>query len=165
LKDVVLDTNVMIVANCKSTHASLDCQLASIKRLEELRESNRICLDDSGFILIEYAKKLCFSGQPGAGDAFFKYVFDRQADPSFCESVHVTPLNKEGTSFSEFPRTADLEKFDSDDDKFVAVSLAHGNQPPIINAVDSDWWIFRSQLASLGVNVEFICPGEMPENS
>jgi len=36
--------------------------------------------------------------------------------------------------------------------------VAHPEHPPILNAVDSDWWHHQDALARHGVRVEFLCP-------
>ena len=78
---VVMDTNVAIVANGKTGHASKSCKRACIASLRRIRDEHRLLLDDRGLILAEYQKNLSFSGQPGAGDFFFKWLFDNQANP------------------------------------------------------------------------------------
>lgn len=161
VKSVVIDTNVLHVANNNSEQAGPACVLNVIARLEKVRDSNRVALDDSGFILQEYLdQRFHFSGQPGFGDAFFKWLFENQANESVCESVTVTPLDSHGRDFDEFPDDPDLNDFDPSDRKFVAVALASPNAPPVLNAVDSDWWDFREALESNGVEIKFLCPGQ-----
>ncbi|GIV75830.1 MAG: hypothetical protein KatS3mg050_0224 [Litorilinea sp.] len=48
--------------------------------------------------------------------------------------------------------------------KFVAVALVHGGNPPILNAVDSDWWDYREPLTAAGVRIEFLCPEQFSED-
>ena len=50
--------------------------------------------------------------------------------------------------------------FDPADRKFIAVALAHPEKPPILQAVDSQWWDFRDAFRRNGVIVEFICEDE-----
>ena len=50
-----------------------------------------------------------------------------------------------------------LNDFDPDDRKFIAVAVAHLEQPPILQAVDSQWWDFRDAFRRNGVTVKFIC--------
>lgn len=157
-KTVVIDTNVLHVANNNAQQAGPTCVLNVISRLENVRDSNRVALDNCGFILKEYLdQKFHFLGQPGVGDAFFKWLFENQANSTVCESVTVTPLDDDGKGFVEFPKSPELDGFDRSDRKFVAVALASKNAPPILNAVDSDWWEFREALAENGVIVEFLC--------
>jgi hypothetical protein len=60
--------------------------------------------------------------------------------------------------FREFPSDERLIGFDPSDHKFVAVSLVHPDLPPILNAVDSDWVVFRDVLEAHGVRIETLCP-------
>jgi hypothetical protein len=62
----------------------------------------------------------------------------------------------------QFPNDERLVGFDRSDHKFVAVALAHPERPPILNAVDADWWYYREELARHGIRVEFLCPNAMP---
>lgn len=99
-------------------------------------------------------------GQPGEGDAFLKWVLTNQANPQRCEHVHINPTEN-GNNFAEFPEDPDLKAFDPSDRKFVAVALSHPDSPPILNAVDSDWWLFRDAFTRNGVHVEFLCPQDI----
>ena len=38
-----------------------------------------------------------------------------------------------------------------------AVAVAHPERPPILQAVDSQWWDFRDALRKNDVTVNFIC--------
>jgi len=156
---VVIDTNVLQVANQNSPQAGPKCVRQCIDRLLEVRDRERIALDKSMFILEEYRKQgFSFSGQPGVGDEFFRWLFDNQANNDVCELVDVKPTNKSGNNFAEFPDVPELEDFDRSDRKFVAVAINSGVRPPILNAVDSDWWDFRDSLCQHGVKIEFVCP-------
>jgi hypothetical protein len=151
-----MDTNVPIVANGKTDHASEDCMSACIDALLSIQKCSCLLLDGCGLILEEYRQHLSPSGQPGLGDAFFKWVWNNQGNVLQCRLVDITPDDKRG--FAEFPDDPGLERFDKSDRKFVAVALASGNAPPILNATDTDWWIHRTALHSNGVRVEFLCP-------
>ena len=48
-----------------------------------------------------------------------------------------------------------------DDRKFIAVAVAHPEKPPILQAVDSQWWDFRDAFRRNGVTVEFICEDDI----
>jgi hypothetical protein len=65
--------------------------------------------------------------------------------------------------FVEFPDDLDLANFDRGDRMFVAVARAHPLHPPILNAVDTDWWLCREVLVRNGVHVEFLCPYDEQE--
>ena len=153
----VVDTNVAVVANGRDTHASHDCQLACIEKLEEIR-SSRVVVDQDGDILEEYSKRLRHRGQPGVGDAFFRHIFFNQYDLRQVSKVSIHSL--ENGSYREFPDDPGLNGFDVDDHKFVAVAVVSQDNPPIVNAVDSDWREYEERLSANGIVVEELCPRE-----
>lgn len=157
---VVVDTNVLAVANRRHAPAHERCVGACIDALERARRE-AVVIDDSQLILDEYRRHCSFSGQPGLGDAFFKWLWSRQADPWHCRRVPITPHPKRG--FVEFPADQRLKGFDRDDRKFVAVALAAGDAPPVLNASDTDWWLAREVLGDHGVMISFLCPELMPD--
>ena len=154
--EVVVDTNVPIVANGKADHAGPECEEACIQALMKIRTKRRLLLDDKDCIIQEYRKRLSPSGQPGPGDAFFKWLWENQANPQHCRSVPVTEHDERG--FEEFPDDPRLSSFDRDDRKFVAVALASQTGPQVLNAADTDWWHDRQALEENGVVVVFLCP-------
>ena len=157
---VVIDTNVLIVASVRAEQADGGCVTACLDALDQARKGI-VVLDDIGRILNEYRGRLSLSGQPGVGDAFFKWLHDHQADRRHCESVTITPKSNDEEDFDEFPHVQDLAGFDRSDRKFVAVAKASRRNPSILNAVDRDWWDFREALKRQGVLVRFLCPGAM----
>jgi hypothetical protein len=81
-----------------------------------------------------------------------------QANPVCCEQVHLTPIADPTREFVEFPLDPNLAGFDPADRKWVAVARSSQHQPPILNAVDSDWWNHRAALITHGVHVDCLCP-------
>lgn len=158
---VVMDTNVAIVANGKADQVSPDCVLTCLKRLRKIQDAERLLLDETGCILDEYRGHLNPSGQPRAGDAFFKWLWNNQGNPEVCQFVRITP--DPARVFEEFPESDALNNFDRNDRKFVAVAVASGKGPPILNASDRDWWDDRLSLECCGVRVEFLCPELMED--
>ena len=74
----------------------------------------------------------------------------------------MTPCCKsKENEFEEFPDDPALDEFDPDDRKFIAVALAHPEKPPILQAVDSQWWDFRNAFRRHGVTIEFICEDDI----
>ncbi len=154
---VVVDTNVAIVANGRHEAASDQCVDACIDAL--LAAQGDVVLVDDGYrIFDEYQRHLSHAGQPGVGDAFFKWLWSNQANPVCCRQVGITPADLDGRVFLEFPDDPELEGFDRNDRKFVVVALASGDDPAILNASDSDWWEFRDALRRHGIRTEFLCP-------
>jgi hypothetical protein len=113
-----------------------------------------ILIDDTGAILGEYRTYLSHSGQPGVGDFFFKWLWDKQWDPKHCRQVQITPSSTRG--FDEFPDDPELSGFDPSDRKFVAIASALS--PDVLNASDTDWWPVRKALIRNGVRIQFLCP-------
>lgn len=157
MTSVVVDTNVGVVANERHAGASPDCVIACVDALERIiRGNDRLVLDDEWEILREDQHNMASSGQPGPGDAFLKWALNNLANPQRCECVPIDRI-AEG-QYLPFPDDPSLASFDPSDRKFVAVALASESRPPILNAVDSDWWRAREALARAGVEVKFLCP-------
>lgn len=160
--EFVVDTNVPIVANASQTpQADLACVLSCIDSLEQIQNEGVLLMDDKYLIFQEYDTYLNHSGQPGAGDRFFRWLVLNQGNPQSCRIISLTfDLNSE---FVEFPTDPALMSFDRSDRKFVAVALGSGTAPEILNATDSDWWQHRDALQQNGVNITFLCPQLMPQ--
>ncbi len=161
---VVIDTNVAVVASRRSPQADERCVAACIARLREVQQSGGLLIDDNGLILYEYTRNLGFEGQPGAGHAFVKWAHDHQAMRDVVRQLPITQRQDNGwRRYDEFPDRADLSTFDRSDQKFVAVALASRENPPILNAVDTDWWHHRAALVAAGITVDFLCPQHAPQ--
>ena len=165
MRHVVVDTNVAVVANARSPQASPECIVSCCDRLLAVeRGSLRLVLDARGTIFDEYLSQLSLAGQPGAGDLFMRWVHTNRYNPARCELVEVTETAGSGWRvFEEVPDDPDLEGFDSDDQVFVAVSRGCKARPPVLNAVDSDWWDYERVLARNGVTVRFVCEDKVSE--
>ena len=161
--EIIVDTNVAVVANNKEpTPERRACAVKCIARLRHIQATCCLLLDDQNLILTEYQKELDFSGQPGTGDAFFKWLFENQARQKHCRKVHVRPHPERG--FEEFPEAPDLNTFDRDDRMFVAIAVASGTSPQVLNASDTDWWDHHHALQQHGVEVVFLCPALMKKH-
>ena len=144
---VVIDTNVPVVSNGKSSQASPLCVLNCIGKLKRLfNDEDLVAIDDQWLMLKEYQINLSEAGQPGPGDAFLKWLLTNRTNPNRCQQVKITPTDNNKTDFEEFPDDPALSGFDPSDRKFIAVSLAHPQCPPILQAVDSKWWDLRETL-------------------
>jgi hypothetical protein len=162
MKAVVIDTNVLIVANGASEQAGPQHVIACVNALEVAHLRQIIAIDLGSRILNEYFGHMNRSGQPGLGDAFAKWLFENQGNTERCESVVITSKQGDPEDFEEFPNDPELAGFDRSDRKFVAVALASKNKPKVLNATDSDWWLFHAPLKRHGLRVEFLCPDLMP---
>ena len=156
---IVIDTNVLLVADGQGKHMSEECLIECVTRLERVRTSEQIVLDDGWFILGEYQNKLDLNGQPTPGNAFVKRLLQEHQRIDW---VTITPTNAEQTTFKEFPLDSALEQaFDPADRKFVAASNAHPKKPPILEAADSKWLGWEAQLKVHGIKVEYLCRSEL----
>jgi hypothetical protein len=158
MQAVVIDTNVLIVANGKSKHAGTDCCLNCTKALERAQKKQIIIIDSGMRVIKEYQRYSSRAGQPGIGDAFFKWLFYNMGNSLRCKQVDITPRKDDADDFEEFPTDQDLRRFDRSDRKFVAVAVASNLNPTILNATDTDWWEFREILERHQVYIVFLCP-------
>lgn len=163
MSTVVVDTNVLLVANDMAAQMSDGCRVRCIERLGQVRVAEAVVMDRQFLILGEYQNKLDANRrQPGPGGAFVKYLLQNMANARRVALVDLTPTNKEQTDFVEFPKDAELlQAFDPSDRKFVAASHAHPDKPPILEAADSKWLGWEERLLSHGIRVEFICRQEL----
>lgn len=156
---VVIDTNVLIVANGGPGRSRL-CTKSCKDKLEEVRRSGQVVLDYGYEILNEYGKKQkATTGQPGAGFEFLKWLLNTKESAEHCAWVSITKMEERG--YEEFPEYAGLCNFDFSDRKFIAVAIVHEPRPPVLQAVDSKWWGWKDALLECGVEVQFLCAEEI----
>lgn len=165
---VVIDTNVMVVANGRiaAPQATQECVLHCQARLAEiLQGSEKILLDDKKRMIQEYKNNLNEKGR-GHGDRFWQELVRRMyrygGDQEKVIIVPITSLAGNGTDFEEFPNDdTSLRNFHKKDRKFVAVAFVYqrdnGQEVPILKAEDSGWEEFKAALAAHGVHVDSIC--------
>ncbi len=157
-KPVVIDTNVLVVANGGEQYTR-KCSAACGLRLKQIRDDGRVVLDYSREILNEYERNQSRGGQPGIGFEFWKWLVNTKGGDMHCAWVTITKSAEGG--YEEFPVHGGLNSFDPADRKFVAVAQAHGGSPPILQAVDSKWWGWKDLLAECGVEVDFLCADQV----
>ncbi len=161
MKAVIVETNVIAVANELADHADPVCSLACINALQTVHQKRKIVIDSGSLFFDEYFRYASRSGQPRLGDLFVKWLWDNQANVRRCERVSITASVNDPNDFVEFPDDPSLHCFDRADRKFVAVALASRRNPKILNAVDTDWWHFRDQLGLYNISIQFLCPQMM----
>jgi len=156
----LVDTNVPMTANLatqpdQNLDAPDSCINECIIAIEHIIQKGGLVIDDNGEIFEEYIANLSLRGQPGIGGAFARWVHDNQWNTQKVDRVKIT---RNGASYEEFPGHDGLVQFDNSDRKFIAVSNAHPNKPPILQATDSKWWGWKDALAEVGITVHFLCP-------
>lgn len=160
---VVIDTNILLVADGQAVHMSADCRQECAKRLAQTMSSERVVLDRQRLLLNEYGHKLNPSKRPPSpGGAFLKWLLVNQANPRRVELVRLTPLDQPASRFAEFPSDPALEAaFDPSDRKFVAAANAHPEKPPILESADSKWLAWEAALQTYGIRLEVLCRCEL----
>ncbi len=158
-KKCLIDTNVPKTANLALDPISISqkltaCVLACVKAIDHVVKQGGLVLDSNDEIFTEYRSNLSLSGQPGVGDVFMKWVHDNRWKFPDVDRVTIT---KNGDSYDEFPDNDGLTLFDKSDRKFVAVSNAHPDKPPILQATDSKWWGWKDALKDVGITTQFLC--------
>ncbi|MCV7073298.1 hypothetical protein MJO55_17210 [Mycolicibacterium rufum] len=149
---LVIDTNVLKVANGKSEQADPACEEAAGNALQDALRQGVVVLDTEQLAIDEYRKHCSWAGQPGAGDFFFKALTDNIANPS---RVHLVDIGAAEDEIDLFVPEA-LRDFDSDDKKWIALFL-EGSADAILNATDSDWAARKADLDSEKVTVRELC--------
>ena len=149
---IVVDTNVLRVANGEHEQADPECELKCIVMLQEATKGKQtVLLDASNLIMEEYRTYRSFSGTP-AGNAFFKYLHDYQHSTKKVIHISIQETPDEDGGFANLPANT----FDRDDRKFLAVAEAGNGR--VVNATDSDWSQHAAFIDSLGVCVCELCP-------
>ena len=158
-KPVVVDTNVLLVANGAAPSHSNSCSLACASKLLEIRQTGQVVLDYGYEVLTEYAKNQPVKVQLGLGFQFWKWLLNTRNSAEHCSYVKITKTDDKG--YREFPDHPGLANFDPSDRKFIAITVAHGSLPPIMQASDSKWVGWQIPLSECGITVDFLCPAEI----
>jgi hypothetical protein len=152
----VVDTNVLLVANEQHEDISPEGVIACVKRLEELRKSGCVVVDDAHEILREYGLKTQPNTGNRVGDGFLKWILQNSGNPQRVAQVRIE--KHADRVYAEFPDDPGLRDFDIADRKFVAVAAAHPKRPSILQGSDSKWMLWSDRLLVHGIKVEFLCP-------
>jgi hypothetical protein len=155
----VIDTNVLLVANEQHENASPACVIECVRALESLRRTGTIAIDDEYEILREYARRTAPNTGNRVGDAFLKWAYQNSGNPDCVERT--TIRHHPSRVYEEFPDDVELNDFDREDRKFVAVALSHQGHPPILQGTDSKWMAWSKRLSVHRIEVEFLCPGDI----
>jgi hypothetical protein len=158
-KTIVIDTNVILVANGQHEDVSAACEAACTRRLYAIKKGECVVIDDGYRILKEYQLKTSPHLGKRAGDAFLKWLLQNKGTAARCSQVTLKDCPKKG--FESFPEDKELANFDPPDRKFVAVAAAHFTKPPIAQAADSKWLGWAPALRNHGIIVDFVCQADI----
>ncbi len=158
---VVIDTNVIAVADELHGEVSSYCVSACARALENASKMHRVVIDDGRRILREYEGNVTKARQKTPGMAFLKWLYQNMWTPERCDQITLTVEGDE-TEFAEFPNHPALRaQVDRSDRVFIAVAYAHPEKPPILQATDSKWLDWESDLKACGLSVKFLCPEDI----
>ena len=87
---VVIDTNVLLVANQQHSDVSADCVIACIGVLQRAENEGIVVLDDEFRILNEYLKKTDIKPPKRPGDVFLKWLLRNTSNERRVECVALT---------------------------------------------------------------------------
>ena len=146
MRDVIIDTNVAVVANRQNVDVIESCVDACIRFLSTARDDHVVLMDCGDEIRAEYAKALRDRRPYELGALFLMHIYQQQYNP---ERVRRVSLQK-GTDgeFVDFPKVPELSSFDLDDRKFAALARKTGTS--VTNAIDSDWVDYLTVLNANG---------------
>lgn len=157
----VVDTNVPVTANGAHAGASADCVAACGRALQQVMDGGHLFVDSAGAIIVEYRNNLAAFRDMRPGNAFLKWFLTNEWNPARVTRVVVTPKDGHPQEFVELPAPPEGVWYDPSDRVFLAVSAAHPEHPPVLQALDSKWWGWREALQAAGVPIHFVCPEEI----
>ena len=74
MNSIVIDTNVLLVADGMAKQMKEACRVECIERLQRIQSSERVVIDESWLIVGEYHKKITPNNSSMPGSAFLKMV-------------------------------------------------------------------------------------------
>jgi hypothetical protein len=92
---VVVDTNVILVANGAHADVGDDCRDECVAQLAVLAKRGRVVVDDLNEIVEEYLRKTEPHKGQRPGDAFLKWLLNNQSNPRRVERVSITPAGQQ----------------------------------------------------------------------
>jgi len=159
---VVVDTNVLAVAEGIHSGATDECRAACVKLAKNIQAGLTLAVDSSvsgEMILREYLTTLKGAKSSGVGSKLAVYLWHRRHDSKVRRRVDITRCGDSSETFEEVP--THLTDFDNDDHKWITVASAEGSKPQIFQALDAEWWRRRKDFAAAGLDVQFLCVGDL----
>ncbi len=153
MTEVIIDTNVAVVANRQNPDVAQGCVDNCIAFITAAHSQHVVIVDDADAVRQEYAQALQQSRPYGLGALFLQHVYQQQFNPNRVRRVNL-PIGPDG-EYVDFPGGGALATFDPSDRKFAALSKQTG--VAVTNAVDSDWADHLAHLHAAGIVVDFLC--------
>lgn len=120
-----------------------------------------VALDAADEILNEYLGTLKKKRTSGLAVKVARRLQQRKRDPEVCRQIPITPLPHPSGSYEQVP--VPIRDFDPDDQKFLAVASAASGSPQVFAGLDFEWWERREDLASSGLDIQFVCSDQLFE--
>lgn len=157
INKIIMDTNVAVKAatpqqDCKDEE--LDMQEKCMEFIGEFvnNPESKLVLDLDYEIIKEYRNRI--PKNTNIGQIFLRW-FDTYIGRISFEDFLKLDKDRDG-NYTMFPLESRTEKFDLSDRKFVALSRAHSEHPPIVEATDGKWFGFKDVFEEYGVHIEFL---------
>lgn len=156
---MVIDTNVLAVAEGMNPDASDACRAACTELLRCVQTGQIVAVDDAGLAISEYISVLKRAKTSGIGSKLAVALARRQHDPRVCRKIAITPCDTPPGSFEEVPDG--LRDFDLDDHKWIAIANADDTRPQVFQALDGEWWDRQRDFVAHGIDVQFLCATDL----
>ena len=164
---VIVDTNVIAIANRKGEHASQDCVECCERRLHQiLSHREKVVVDDGWQIFGEYKRYVNLGTRKWIGEIFVKTLLQNLKNPAICEMVHIHAVGGKRHGFRRVSHRRGVEAHSiRTTRKFIAVACAYrqisGQAATILLAIDRGWLNFIDALAAHGVAIDFLCEADI----
>ncbi len=160
-KTVVVDTNVLLVANGRHGSVSRECIANCSVRLDTIKRDGQISIDNKRRIISEYQNKTSPNQPKGAGDVFLKWLFQNLTNK------RVRQIDIGESDDGSFDAIQPPQQFAAlkADRKFIAVALKDTQRPSILQAADTKWIDHEAELKQRGIAIEFLCPHDIKKLS
>jgi hypothetical protein len=154
---IILDTNVPAKASVSPNSCpteELNMQKACMEYVRALTQEKdkKLVLDLGHEIWKEYHNNICDNSN--MGKLFFRWLHSYYA--TILPEDHIKLDRDENGRYIDYPYDDDTREFDESDKKFVALSNAHPEKPPIIEAADGKWLGYEKAFAKYGIHIEFL---------
>lgn len=157
---LVVDTNVLAVAEGMHPEASPECVLNCVRHLKRIDSGVTLAVDVDDEILLEYLGTLRRAATPGLATKLVSRLYRlRWDDDGPCRRVAITRRAERPGVYEEVPHG--LRDFDEDDQKFLAVAAAEGGNPQVLQALDSKWYERSDDFRAAGIDVQFLCLADL----
>jgi hypothetical protein len=120
---LVVDTNVLAIAEGMNDAASADCVAACKGLVLRIDEGYRILVDEGDEILAEYLGTLSHAGTSGLAARLAEVLWRTRFGGERCDKVAITPIDTPPGSYDEVPIA--LRDFDIDDQKVHRCRRVH----------------------------------------